>query len=57
MKLKYKILKAFEDENDVCLLYDLTMAGQTIFGCGWYQVQNGKIKSLKVVFDPRPFLK
>jgi len=56
MKLKYKILKAFEDENDVCLLYDLTMSGLTIFGCGWYLVQGGKIKSLRVVFDPRPVL-
>ena len=56
MKLRYTILKAFEDENDVCLLYDLTMSGLTIFGCGWYQVQGGKIKSLRVVFDPRPVL-
>ena len=56
MKLKYKVLKAFEDENDVCLLYDLTMSGLTIFGCGWYKVQGGKIKSLRVVFDPRPVL-
>lgn len=56
MKLKYKILKAFEAENDVCLLYDLTISGLTIFGCGWYKVENGKIKSLKVLFDPRPVL-
>ncbi|UFH56819.1 nuclear transport factor 2 family protein [Spirosoma sp. KNUC1025] len=56
MKLKYAIKKAFADGNDVCLLYDLTMSGKTIFGCGWYQVEDGKIKSLKVLFDPRPFL-
>lgn len=56
MKLKYDIKKVFTDGNDVCLLYNLDMSGTTIFGCGWYHVENGKIKSLKVVFDPRPVL-
>jgi len=57
MKFKYKIKKAFEDDNDVCLLYDIDMGGKNIiFTCGWYQIKNNKIKSLKVVFDPRPVL-
>jgi limonene-1,2-epoxide hydrolase len=56
MKLKYDIKKVFVNENDVCLLYDLTMSGVTLFGCGWYHVEGDKINSLKVVFDPRPIL-
>ncbi|MHA4811532.1 nuclear transport factor 2 family protein [Flavitalea flava] len=56
MKFKYAIKKAFEEGDDVCLLYDLDMSGLTIFGCGWYHVKNGKINSVKVVFDPRPVL-
>ena len=56
MKLKYDIKKSFEEGDDVCLLYDLQMSGLTIFGCGWYHVENGRVKSLKVVFDPRPVL-
>ena len=56
MKLKYDIKKAFADENDVCLLYDLKMLGLTLFGCGWYHVEDDKITSLKAVFDPRPVL-
>ncbi len=56
MKLKYDVMKAFEDEGDVCLLYNLTMSGINIFGCGWYHLTNGKIDSLKVLFDPRPVL-
>jgi limonene-1,2-epoxide hydrolase len=56
MRLKYKIKKTFQDGNDVCLLYDINMSGTDIFTCGWYQVEQGKIKSLKVVFDPRPVL-
>lgn len=57
MKFKYKIKKVFEEGTDVCLLYDINMGGkETIFTCGWYHLKNNKIKSLKVVFDPRPVL-
>jgi len=56
MKLKYEVKKVFADENDVCLLYDLAISGVTLFGCGWYHVEDDKINSLRVVFDPRPVL-
>lgn len=56
MKFKYAIKKAFADDNDVCLLYDIDMNGTAIFTCGWYRLENGKISSIKVVFDPRPLL-
>lgn len=56
MKFRYNVLKSFADGNDVCLFYDIDMSGQTIFCCGWYQLQNDKIKSFRVVFDPRPLL-
>jgi len=56
MKLKYNVLRAFKDGDDVCLLYDLTMSGLSIFGCGWYHLSDGKIDELKVLFDPRPVL-
>ncbi len=56
MKLKYDVKKVFVNGDDVCLLYDLTMSGITIFGCGWYHVDGDKINSLRVVFDPRPIL-
>jgi hypothetical protein len=56
MRLKYDAKKVFADGNDVCLFYDLAISGLTIFGCAWYQVANGKIRSLRVVFDPRPIL-
>jgi len=56
MKFKYDVKKVFADSNDVCLLYDINMGNATIFTCGWYKVKDGKIRSLKVVFDPRPVL-
>lgn len=56
MKLQYDIQKVFAEGDDVCLLYNLKISGQTIFGCGLYEVRNGRIAALKVVFDPRPLL-
>ena len=56
MKFKYEIKKLFVDGDDVCLFYDIDMSGHTIFSSGWYQVEDGKIKSLQVIFDPRPLL-
>lgn len=57
MKFKYEILKSFEEGRDVCVLYNIDMGKKAaIYTCGWYQVVNGKIRQLKVVFDPRPLL-
>ena len=57
MKLKYDIKNVFAEKNDVCIIYDLVIDGKTIFGCGLYHVEEGKVTSLRVVFDPRPLLK
>ena len=56
MRLQYEIRKIFVDEDDVCLLYDIDMSGKKIFTCGWYHVEEGKINSIHVIFDPRPVL-
>lgn len=56
MRLKYDVKKVFAEGDDVCLLSDLAISNLTIFCCSWYRVQRGKVKSLQVVFDPRPLL-
>lgn len=57
MKLKYDVKKIVADNEDVCLFYDIAMGGDvTVFASGWYQVENDKISSFKVIFDPRPLL-
>ncbi len=56
MQLEYNIRRIFVEGNDVCVLYDLLIEDEKIFCCGWYQVKNGKISHLKVVFDPRPLI-
>jgi hypothetical protein len=49
--------KTFIDGDDVCLLYELQTSTPPLasFTCEWYHVKNGKIASLRVVFDARPF--
>jgi limonene-1,2-epoxide hydrolase len=50
------ILKVFEDASDVGLFCDLkTKAVGTSFVAEWYKVKDGKIVSVRVVFDARPF--
>ena len=49
--------KVFVDGNDVCVIYDLvtkTPAG-TAATAEWYHVRDGKISSVRVYFDARPF--
>jgi hypothetical protein len=49
--------KVFVDGDDVCLLYDLitTNPPATSFTCEWYHVMDGKIGSIRVTFDARPY--
>lgn len=56
MKLKYDIKRVFSDGDDVCVFYDIDMGRATIFSCGWYHVVDGKVNSIRVIFDPRPLL-
>ncbi|WP_131536505.1 nuclear transport factor 2 family protein [Pedobacter nototheniae] len=56
MKFKYSIQKLFLNDDDVSVFYDINMGEKTIFASGWYSLENEKIKSIKVLFDPRPLL-
>lgn len=57
MKFKYEILKTFTSSEDVCFWYNIDMGEKTIESSGWYHIKDGKIRTLKVLFDPRPLLK
>lgn len=56
LRFKYDVKKVFADNNDVCLLSEILMGETKVFTCSWYAVGDGKIQSLRVVFDPRPVL-
>ena len=55
MRLKYTVHKVFADGSDVCLWYAI-YGGVNVLSAAWYQVEDGKIASFKVLFDPRPVL-
>jgi limonene-1,2-epoxide hydrolase len=56
LRLKYDIKKVFSEGKDVCVIYDITFSARqvVVFACGLYQVQDSKINSIRVLFDPRP---
>ncbi len=56
MKFKYQILQTFTAGEDICFWYNIDMGKKNIPASGWYEVINGKIRSLRVLFDPRPLL-
>jgi hypothetical protein len=48
--------RLFADGDDVCLIFDMVTTGagtQPI--AEWYSVQDGRIASVRVIFDARPF--
>lgn len=57
MRLKYDVKKVFIGGDDICLWYNITMPGGTqVESSGWYAIKDGKVQTIKVVFDPRPLL-
>lgn len=56
IRFKYTIRQTFEEGNDVCLIYDILIGGKTVTASGWYHLENGKLESLNVFFDPRSLL-
>jgi hypothetical protein len=48
--------KVFIDGDDVCVIYDLRTAPvPSAPTAEWYQVRDGRIASIRVFFDARPF--
>jgi hypothetical protein len=48
--------KIFVDGDDICVIYDLqTVPVPSARTAEWYHVRDGKIDSVSVVFDARPF--
>lgn len=56
MKMKYAVKMVFTNGDDIAVLMDLTTSGKTLENFAWYHVEDGRLKSLKVLFDPRPLL-
>jgi len=55
---KLDIKKVFADGDDVCEFHELKFdsLSEPTFVCSWFHVDGGKISSIKVLYDPRPYL-
>ena len=55
---RLEIKKIFPDADDVCEFHEVNFDTQyaPLLMCMWFHVDNGKISSIRIVFDPRPFL-
>jgi ketosteroid isomerase-like protein len=51
------VKKMFTDGGDVCMLYDMVTKSPagTAFIAEWLTVKDGRIASIRTVFDARPF--
>jgi hypothetical protein len=51
-----ELRKVFADGDDACVIYDLhTTSVPTARVCEWFRIRGGRIASISVVFDARPF--
>jgi hypothetical protein len=55
---KSDIKRVFVDGDDVCVLHELNFdkLPEPMFVCTWCHVADGKISSIRVVYDPRPYI-
>ena len=54
------IVKCLVERDEVACQYNLTLPARPytpIFCCGWFTISDGRIRSLRVVFDPTPLRK
>jgi SnoaL-like domain len=54
--LKFGMREVIAEGNEVAVFYNLSTAGVTLFAAGRFQVRDGKVILIHVVFDPRPVL-
>ncbi len=52
------VKKVFLDGNDVCEFHEVNLHTQPVplLVCMWFHVDEGKINSIRIVYDPRPYL-
>jgi hypothetical protein len=56
MKFRYDVKKLLYDEETVSVLYEIQMGRKTVLASGWYEVREGLITHIRVIFDPRAML-
>ena len=55
MKMKFEMLKQFEDGNEVCSIYNFLVGDTPVLMSEWSTIRRGKIASQRLVFDTKAF--
>lgn len=50
---RYRMLRTFEDDDGACLWYEFIGHGLSITMAQYFEVRNGKISAIRLVFDTR----
>lgn len=58
----WKMIKQFENGNDVCSIYEVTLGTPTggafsVTIADWIRIVNGRVAEQKIYYDPREFAK
>lgn len=48
---RYDVKKVVTDGTDVCVLNDVIWGNSSFVACGWYYLENQKIRSLTPIYD------
>jgi hypothetical protein len=57
LDLYLDVKKVFVDGDDVREFHEINLETQPpLLVCMWFHVAGGKISSIRIVFDPRPYL-
>ncbi|HYZ25188.1 MAG TPA: nuclear transport factor 2 family protein [Rhodopila sp.] len=51
------VLRCLVEYDEVACFYELSLPARpdvSLFGSGWFAIENDRIKSIRVVFDPTP---
>jgi hypothetical protein len=52
---KYQIVKVYEDDNSVCFIYLFSKPGIETLMAQTFEVDNGKINKINLIFDTKAF--
>ena len=58
LDIQLHVKKVFADGDDVCEFHEVNVdtLPAPLLVCMWFHVDDGKISSIRIVFDPRPYL-
>ena len=57
---RQEVVKCIAEQDDVVCFYELGLPSRPdvqLWGAGWFSIKNGRIASIRVVFDPIPLSK